>query len=138
MKYSRIAVSQADALWELQKAYKAEIGEDMPTEQHLNRLKDAIDKSQILFYGAWDGTILTGCCSITIGFSTFNYGASGVFEDFYIRPEYRHKGIARELVKYARKDSGVSSLTVGCADCDVKMYQSLGFSIRLGNLLAFE
>ena len=138
MKYSRIAVSQADALWELQKAYKAEIGEDMPTEQHLNRLKDAIDKSQILFYGAWDGTILTGCCSITIGFSTFNYAASGVFEDFYIHPEYRHKGIARELVKYARKDSGVSSLTVGCADCDVKMYQSLGFLIRLGNLLAFE
>ena len=64
MKYSRIAGSQADALWELQKAYKAEIGEDMPTEQHLNRLKDAIDKSQILFYGAWDGTILTGCCSM--------------------------------------------------------------------------
>ena len=28
MEYSRIAVSQADALWELQKAYKAEIEED--------------------------------------------------------------------------------------------------------------
>ena len=138
MEYSRIAVSQVDALWELQKAYKAEIGEDMPTEQHLNRLKDAMGKNCILFYGAWDGTILIGCCSITIGFSTFNYASSGVFEDFYIRPEYRHKGIARELVKYARKDSGVSSLTVGCADCDVKMYQSLGFLIRLGNLLAFE
>ena len=63
MKYSRIAVSQADALCELQKAYKAEIGEDMP-KQHLNRLKGAIGKSQILFYGAWDGTILTGCCSM--------------------------------------------------------------------------
>ena len=33
MEYSRIAVSQADALWELQKAYKAEIEEDIPGEQ---------------------------------------------------------------------------------------------------------
>lgn len=138
MEYSRIAVSQTDALWELQKAYKAEIEEDTPTEQELNRLKEAIEENRILFYGAWDGMTLTGCCSITIGFSTFNYAASGVFEDFYICPEYRHKGIARELVKYARQDSGVESLTVGCADCDVEMYQSLGFSIHLGNLLAFE
>ena len=138
MEYSRIAVSQADALWELQKAYKAEIEEDMPTEQDLNRLKEAMEEKRILFYGAWNGTTLTGCCSVTIGFSTFNYAASGVFEDFYIRPEYRHRGIARELVKYAWKDSGAASLTVGCADCDVEMYQSLGFTIRLGNLLAFE
>ena len=138
MEYSRIAVSQADALWELQKAYKADIEEDMPTEQDLYRLKAAMEENRILFYGAWDGTTLTGCCSITIGFSTFNYAASGVSEDFYIRPEYRHKGIARKLVKYARQDSGVESLTVGCADCDAEMYQSLGFSIRLGNLLAFE
>lgn len=138
MEYSKIAVSQTEALWELQKAYKAEIGEDMPTEQDLNQLKEAIEEERILFYGAWDGKTLAGCCSITIGFSTFHYAASGVFEDFYIRPEYRHKGIARELVKYARQNSGVESLTVGCADCDVEMYQSLGFSIHLGKLLAFK
>ena len=84
MEYSRIAVSQADALWELQKAYKAEIEEDMPTEQYLCRLKEAMKENRILFYGVWDGTTLTGCCSVTIGFSTFNYAASGVFEDFYI------------------------------------------------------
>ena len=138
MEYSRIAVSQADALWELQKAYKAEIEEDISTEQDLNRLKEAMEEKRILFYGAWDETTLTGCCSVTIGFSTFNYATSGVFEDFYIRPEYRHKGIARKLVNYAWKGSGVESLTVGCADCDEEMYQSLGFSMRLGNLLAFE
>jgi len=28
-------------------------------------------------------------------------------------------------------------LTVGCADCDVEMYRSLGFDIPLGNMLAF-
>ena len=61
-----------------------------------------------------------------------------MFEDFYIRVDYRHRGIARQLVQFAYQESGVSSLTVGCADCDVPMYQALGFSIPLGNLLAFE
>ena len=37
MEYSRITVSQTDALWELQKAYKAEIEEEIPTKQDLNR-----------------------------------------------------------------------------------------------------
>ena len=138
IEYSRVAVSQIHALWELQKAYKTEIEEDMPSDQDLDRLKKAMEENRILFYGAWDGGMLLGCCSVTIGFSTFNYAPSGVFEDFYIRPEYRHKGIARELVRYARENSGVGSLTVGCADCDVEMYKSLGFTIRLGNLLAFE
>ena len=138
MEYSRIGVSQIGPLWALQKAYKAEIEEDAPTERDLGRLREAMEENRILFYGAWDGPTLTGCCSVTIGFSTFRYAASGVFEDFYIRPEYRHKGIARALAAYARQDSGVASLTVGCADCDVEMYQSLGFSIHLGNLLAFE
>lgn len=36
MEYSGITVSQTDALWELQKAYKAEIEEEIPTKQDLN------------------------------------------------------------------------------------------------------
>ena len=98
----------------------------------------AIQNGQIIFYGAWNDDTLIGCCSITAGFSTFDYAQSGVFEDFYICPGYRHRGIARQLVHYAYQESGVSSLTVGCADCDVPMYQALGFSIPLGNLLAFD
>lgn len=47
-------------------------------------------------------------------------------------------GIARELVQFAYSESGVRSLTVGCADCDIELYKSLGFSIVLGNMLAFE
>lgn len=138
MDYRRISVSQIDALWELQRLYKAEIGEDEPETEGKQRLEEAIDSERILFYGAWQEDSLIGCCSITLGFSTFDYRPSGVFEDFYIRPEYRHKGIARQLVQYAFCESGASSLTVGCADCDVKMYQSLGFSISLGKLLAYE
>ena len=138
MDYRKINPSEVNALWDLQKQYKAEIGEDEPSDDGKERLADAIDKGMISFYGVWKDNTLIGCCSITVGFSTFDYHSSGVFEDFYICPEHRHQGIARQLVEFAYHESGVSSLTVGCADCDVKMYQSLGFAISLGNLLAFE
>lgn len=138
MEYRRIAGSHIEALWELQRAYKEEIGEDMPTEADRDRFASAIEAGQILFFGAWDGETLAGCCSVTVGFSTFLYAKSGVFEDFYIKPAYRHQGIARRLMQFARRESGVSSLTVGCADCDLPMYRALGFSVPLGHLLAFD
>ena len=138
MDYRKISVSRIDALWELQKRYKAEIGEAEPGGAEKDRLAAAIEAGSILFFGAFDQNTMIGCCSVTVGFSTFNYLPSGVFEDFYILPAYRHSGIARQLVQFARRESGVSSLTVGCADCDLHMYESLGFSIPLGNLLAFD
>ena len=134
----RIGASRIEALWKLQKLYKEEIGEDAPGEAEKERLVKAIEAGRIFFFGAFDGGSLVGCCSVTVGFSTFNYMASGVFEDFFILPEYRHQGTARRLVRFARRESGVSSLTVGCADCDAPMYQALGFSVPLGNLLAFD
>ncbi len=138
MEYRRITETETGALWEIHRAYKAEIGEEAPGEADRERLEAAIREDRIRFYGAWDGDVLVGCCSVTVGFSTFSYAASGVFEDFYIRPDCRHKGIARELVRLARTESGIGSLTVGCADCDVEMYRALGFTVRLGNLLAFD
>ena len=137
MTYRKINASEIDALWELQKEYKAEIGEDEPDNIGKKNLADAISKETILFYGVWKENSLIGCCSVTVGFSTFDYMPSGVFEDFFIRSAYRHQGIARQLVEFAYRESGVSSLSVGCADCDVQMYQALGFTITLGNLLAF-
>ena len=136
MEYKRIDVSQIDSLWELQRQYKAEIGEDAPGYAARERLVRAIREENILFYGAWEGDSLVGCCSVTVGFSTFDYLPSGGCEDFFIRPAFRQKGVARQLVHF--RASAVSSMTVGCADCDIPMYQALGFSIPLGNLLAFE
>lgn len=138
MDYKEIDTSHIDLLWELQKQYKAEIGEDIPNDISKKRLKDAISKGEILFFGAWAGDALVGCCSITVGFSTFDYMPSGTFEDFFICPDFRHKGIARKLVQFAYKSSAISSMTVACAQCDIQMYKSLGFSIQLGNLFAFE
>ena len=137
MTYRKINASEIDALWELQKEYKAEIGEYEPDNTGKKNLADAISKGRILFYGVWKENSLIGCCSVTVGFSTFDYMPSGVFEDFFIRSAYRHQGIARQLVEFAYRESGVSSLAVGCANCDVQMYQALGFTITLGNLLAF-
>lgn len=138
MDYQKLGVSHLDGLWELQKLYKAEIGEDLPGDAEKERLAVAVEKGAITFFGALDGGVPVGCCSVTAGFSTFNYLPCGVFEDFYIRPEYRHKGIARRLVEFAYSESGVGSMTVGCADCDLDTYRSLGFSVPLGNLLAYE
>lgn len=130
-------MEQFEKLRTLQKAYKAEIGECTPTHAELESLKKAIQDERIQFYGCLCDHSLIACCSISATYSTFNYGKSGVFEDFYIQPEYRHQGIAEKLVSYAYEQSGVSSLTVGCADCDVQMYQAIGFKISLGNMLAF-
>ena len=137
MDYRRMDASQMEALWKLQKLYKAEIGENEPDSAGKERLAEAIKAERILFFGAFDGAVPVACCSVTVGFSTFDYMPGGVFEDFYILPEYRHKGVAHQLVQFAYRESGVSSMTVGCADCDVQMYRSLGFSAVLGNLLAY-
>ncbi len=138
MELKKIGPAQIDALWDLQKQYKSAIGEEEPTDADKDRLAAAIGRGAILFYGAFEEDRLIGCCSVTVGFSTFDYSPSGVFEDFYICPPYRHQGIARGLAAYAYRESGVSSLTVGCADCDTDLYRALGFSVPLGNLLAYE
>lgn len=138
MNFVKIEMKDFEELKELQAAYKVEIGEDTPAEEDFKRLYRAIENEEIAFYGCRMEGELVACCSISITFSTFIYERAGVFEDFYIKPESRHKGIARKLVAFAWEQSGVGSLTVGCADCDVEMYKAIGFEIPLGNMLAFS
>ena len=137
MDFVKIETKDFEELKELQMAYKIAIGEDTPKEEDFKSLLNAIEHKEILFYGCMCEGKLVACCSISVTFSTFNYQKSGVFDDFYIRPEFRHKGIARKLVLYAWEQSGVGSLTVGCADCDEEMYKAIGFEIPLGNMLAY-
>ncbi len=125
-------------LTNLQIAYKQSINEDIPDQLEFERLQKAISYGQIEFFVVEEKNILIAMCSISKTFSTFNYRASGVFEDFYVLPEYRHQGIAKRLVKYVYDNSEITSLTVGCANCDMEMYKALGFRIQLGNLLSYD
>ena len=138
MHFLKLTEPDFSSLKHLHRAYKLEIGEPAPTEEEFLSLLDAVKRGVILFYGCADGDRLVGCCSVCPTYSTFNYARGGVFEDFYVLPEYRHKGVARGLVRFAFAESGVASLTVGCADCDVAMYEALGFGVRLGNMLAYD
>ena len=77
-----------------------------------------------------------GMCSVAKCFSTFACTDIGVFDDFYIEPVFRKKGVARKLAQAAQKwskENGLASLTVTCAPFDEGMYQALGFDLRLGS-----
>lgn len=137
MVFRRIDAADLPELKRLQRAYKREIGEEAPSEADFDRLGLAIETGQILFFVCFAEGEAIACCSVSPTFSTFDYQRGGVFEDFYVAPAYRGRGIARKLVAYAREESGVSTLTVGCADCDLDMYRALGFTTPLGNLLAY-
>lgn len=119
----------------LEDSFLEEIGEEALTENQRKRLQGAIQAGDITFFLATvDGQAL-GMCSVARHFSTFCCAQTGVFEDFYVTPAYRGKGVARRLTQTAQQWSaarGVVSLTVCCAPCDEKMYQSLGFQTRLG------
>ena len=115
MRFISVSEEFFPELWTLQLAYKEEIGEEAPCEADRLHLEEALRQKSILFYGAVAESSLVAVCSVCRIFSTFNYRAGGVFEDFYIRPAYRHQGIARQLAAFAWHESGVSSLTVGCA-----------------------
>lgn len=138
MELLRLHSADFEALRPLHLAYKEAIGEDAPTEEDLDALKTAIETDRILFFGCSIDGRLVGCCSVSVTFSTFCYGPCGVLEDFYILPTFRHQGIAKQLVHCAYENSGVASMTVGCADCDLPLYRALGFTVPIGNLLAYE
>ncbi len=134
------AASHISAIKPLMEQYKRSIGEIPLDEDQYKVLYQAVCDGSIHFFVARDGGNIVGMCSVSRIFSTFSCSYGGVFEDFYIVPAYREKGIARELAKYVFEwceKNEVLSLWVGCADCDIEMYQSLGFQMPLGNLLAW-
>lgn len=138
MEFAQLKDTHWKSLIPLHFAYKEAIGEGPPPDSDLMKLKHAIESDRIPFFGCLIDGKLVGCCSVSLTFSTFCYGLCGVFEDFYILPAYRHQGIAKKLVRFAYENSGAASMTVGCADCDLAMYRSLGFAVPIGNMLAYE
>ena len=126
-------------LYKLENGYLQEIGEEPLTEEKQERLSQAIRDGRITFFVARRGCRAVGMCSVVRAFSTFACCDTGVFEDFYVEPVFRHNGFARMLVQTARewsRQNGLASLTVTCAPCDEEMYQALGFDARLGTIFA--
>ena len=124
---------------ELETRYLDEIDENAPDEEALIRLDTAIKAGKITFFVAKIGGTPVGMCSVSRCFSTFACSDVAQFEDFFILPEYRHGGIARELTEAAQKwcrDNGIPSLTVTSSPSDEAMYQHLGFTLRLGTTYA--
>ena len=128
--------------WQLKKlenGFLKEIGEEPATEEKQEQLAQAIRDGKITFFAAKRGYRTVGMCSVAKCFSTFACTDTGVFDDFYIEPVFRRKGIARMLAQAAQdwcKENGLASLTVTCAPCDEDMYQALGFDTQLGYTFA--
>lgn len=123
----------------LENGFKQDIGEESLTEEKQKHLQQAIKEGRVTFFIAKRGYRAIGMCSVVKYFSTFACGDTGVFEDFYVEPAFRKKGIARMLVQAAQnwsREQGLASLTVCCAPCDETMYQSLGFDAPLGKTYA--
>ena len=142
---NQITVSKAtqnenwEELLHLESGYLREIGEQPLTEEQQAQLFQAIQESRITFFLAKFEKQTVGICSVARHFSTFACTDTGVFEDFYVEPAFRKKGIARMLAQAAQSwsyEQGLSSLTVCCAPCDVQMYQVLGFDTHLGHTYA--
>ena len=129
--------------WQLKKlenGFLREIGEDVLSEEKKRRLEQAVSDGKITYFLAKRGYRAVGMCSVATAFSTFACGNVGTFEDFYIEPVFRGRGIARLLAEAAQKwcrENGVASLSVTCAPCDEQMYQALGFHIPLGRTYAY-
>ena len=123
----------------LENGFLQEIGELPATEEKLERLTRAIREGRITFFVAKHGGRAVGMCSVAKCFSTFACTDTGVFDDFYIEPAFRRKGVARMLAQAAQnwcKENALASLTVTCAPCDEGMYQALGFDAALGKTFA--
>lgn len=126
-------------LLKLENGFKKDIGEEALTEEKQKQLQQAIQEGKITFFVAKRGYRAVGMCSVARCYSTFSCSDVGEFEDFYIEPAFRVKGIARKLAEAAQawcKDNGILSLKVCCAPCDEEMYHSLGFDISLGTTFA--
>lgn len=123
----------------LENGFLREIGEAPSMEKKQGRLVRAIRAGKITFFVAKRGCRAVGMCSVAPCFSTFACADMGVFDDFYIEPVFRRRGIAGKLVKAAQswcEANGLAGLTVTCAPCDEEMYQALGFHTPLGKTFA--
>ena len=130
-----------DKIKTLLQEYKKSINETNVDDNQFNKLKNAIQNSSIKFYAIIENDEIIGICSISTIFSTYKCEPVGIFDDFFIKIEYRKKGYAKELVKYVFNDmktKEINSVLVGCSEMDIEMYKKLGFNMEIGHLLSWD
>lgn len=132
MEYRKLEERDFPSLSRLQRAYKVSVHESLPKPDQLDRLKAAMEKGCIEFYGAFDREKLVGICSLCRTFSTFRYECIGVLEDLYVLTDYRGKGVAKELVDEIYRQAGLSTLSVTCSEENLPLFRSFGFRYDLG------
>lgn len=126
-------------LVKLENGFLAEIGEPTLPEEKQARLRQAVRDGRLTVFLAKRGYRAVGMCSVSRSFSTYSCDDVGIFDDFFVEPVFRGKGIARKLSQAAQAwcdAQGIASLTVCCAPCDEEMYRSLGFTMPLGATFA--
>lgn len=136
-----LKMEQFPTLCVLMDAYKYDIEEEKLSDAAKERLREAIAAGQITFFVAMEEEQIVGMCSVCETFSTYTCQKSGVFEDFYIIPQRRRTGLARQMTHAVfdrMRARGVMTLWVGAAPCDVRMYESLGFDAPLGMLRSWN
>lgn len=132
--------AEGQLLWNLENKFLSEIGEEFMTEEKFQCLQKAVCEGKIVFFIAKQDGQAVGMCSVSRCFSTFVCADIGVFDDFFVEPKFRGKGMARKLAQAAQnwcRENDIVSLTVSCAPCDEEMYQSLGFNSRIGTMFAY-
>ena len=137
---SELANPEEEQLARLENDYLRQIGEPILTEEKRRALTEAIRAGRITFFIARRGAHAVGMCSVARCFSTFACSDVGVFEDFYVEPAFRGRGVARMLAQAAQewcRANGVASLTVCSAPRYAEMYQVLGFGAPLGTTFAY-
>ena len=137
---AELANPEEEQLVRLENDYLRQIGEPILTEEKRRALTEAIRMGRITFFVARRGARAVGMCSVARCFSTSACSDVGVFEDFYVEPAFRGRGVARMLAQAAQewcRANGIASLTVCSAPCDAEMYQALGFGAPLGTTFAF-
>ncbi|MBO5526262.1 MAG: GNAT family N-acetyltransferase [Clostridia bacterium] len=135
MEFRELTVSDFDQIVKLQRAYKISIGEAIPTAQGLSCLKEKFANHEIRFFGAFDGELLIGICSIVKMFSTFRYEYLGMIDDLYILTSYRRRGIAKQFIDYIFKNEDCSTLGIFCSDENASVIKNIGFTFPIENTL---
>ncbi|MBE6689069.1 MAG: GNAT family N-acetyltransferase [Ruminococcaceae bacterium] len=106
----------------------------LPDEYHLRAFNEAVNSKLYLriFIMEYDGKV-AGYSTLSKQFCTEAGGFCMWFEDIYVKPQYRSKGLARELFAHVEQNFGYARrLRLEVEEENeraVKLYSKMGFEV---------